>query len=40
MDVEFTIPQLNLIIASAKKLGFWDDVEHFTKLRDGMQAQS
>lgn len=34
---EYTIPQLNAIIASATKLGFRDDVEHFTRIRKEMQ---
>lgn len=39
MKPEYTIPQLNALIASATKLGFWDDVAHFTRLRNELAGQ-
>lgn len=37
---DFTIAQLNLMIAGAKKLGFTDDVEHWTAKRDELTRKA
>lgn len=37
---EYTIPQLDRMIAGAKQLGFADDVDHWTALRDELTRKA
>lgn len=37
MAVTYTRFELELLIENARKLGFWNDYNHFKKLLDAMQ---
>jgi len=36
---EYTIPQLNQMIILATRLGFWDCVKHWTKVRAEIKGE-